>query len=309
MGVVADRIPAMIPARGRARQPLLVLALVVSLLLTACADEPDVAPTQTADPGATPTAEPGETGDGAPPAPVQPPDRPNTVLTAVSWILDLGPGAPEGPAAFELFRLIQQRRCAEVLGSPQLDGQDNEIVRLYEGTARACLAAFDGQTDLWDRADTDHSFITPSDLSCIDRAVYALLERLLDAHQENPNGRFEARTGSSAQGTGCPTIVGLEPSSGPPGTEVTVTLGGTLSDGDSIEILLPDGSTAESRQVPSGGDPVVLTVGAGDYTGPVCFVLLTLDPQEWYASGVGYLIEGNSSTEGSATSAPCPPKA
>lgn len=103
------------------------------------------------------------------------------------------------------------------------EATSNQVQSVIEATATACLAALRGDDDSWDRAQERRDALADADLSCLDVGVFALLERLLDKHSENPDLTFEFQAGNAEGSPPCPTNIGLQPDRGEPGDVVTIT--------------------------------------------------------------------------------------
>ncbi len=188
----------------------------------------------------------------------------------VAWILSLGPGAPEGPPEFTAYRELQQLRCATVFDRV---GELNEPARtLYEGAAHACLAATKGESDRWPRAVAalQAGRRKTGELTCMDGAALALLDRLVTLHAQHPGRTFELAAKSKSKAPPCPSIAAIEPDHGVEGTLVRMTgthLGADvvgISVIDSLGNSLPaaDASTARGdARVHHAGGAVVRRVG------------------------------------------------
>jgi hypothetical protein len=184
-----------------------------------------------------------------------------------------------------------------------------DVRRLYSGASDACLAAFKGRAGLWPAAEAAYeSIVTPTNLNCIDRAAFQLLERLVDAHRKNPEGVFEADV--SPGGTGrpaCPTITRVTPDRGQTGTQVTVT-GSHFDQIEDVEIEYDNGDVDDSVEYSRNGDSLRLVVrGTGERPSQRACIVLVTEPN-WRVTGAPFTFEGPLPT--SAPSGPafaCPP--
>lgn len=297
--------------RSLLRSTIAAVCLVALVACNAAGDdvEPTASPTAA---GAT-TSPTGPTPSGSdsvePTDPATATEIPDTQTEAggrgiVAWILSLGPGAPSGPGDFRAFNALREQRCQDVLDQMQTEAPDDPGHTLYTGAAQACLAATQGRDDLWDDAQRAREQVAGSvaALTCLERAVFDLLDRLLDVHEEHPAG-IDIRAGpDGGQAPPCPTIDGLDPSSGPGGTTVTVRgqhLGdvtvGVYYDDDPGD--LPDEEPVIAAQDDSS---VTFTIDGAGRTGPVCVVVLTA-PGGWAADGELFTLETDTTSDTSPT--------
>jgi hypothetical protein len=191
-----------------------VALLGLALLLAGCGGSRDHA----SSPGS-----PSDSATAGSTSPTPTPTKPAKKRNVVAWVLSLGPGAPEGPPEFTAYRELQQLRCEKVFDRV---AELKEPARtLYKGAARACLAAFSGRADLWSRADAAYDAVAGrrGELTCMDRAAFALLERLVTLNTQFPHRSFENGPTAAAKAPPCPSIVGLTPDHGPAGTLVRMT--------------------------------------------------------------------------------------
>lgn len=140
----------------------------------------------------------------------------------IAWILNLGAGSPPGPADdyMRAYDALLERDCEGALS----EATSNQVQSVIEATATACLAALRGDDGLWEFAQERRDALADAeDLSCLDVGVFALLERLLDKHSEDPDLAFEFQAGDEEGAPPCPTDIGLEPNRGEPGDIVTIT--------------------------------------------------------------------------------------
>lgn len=294
--------------------------IVLALLLQACGGD-GVAPDggTTATPGTTAVSTPGserpedgDTGDG------EPDDGDAPRRTIIAWILDLAPSAPEGPTGFEVYERLRRRDCDGVLDAASgLDDGTEEGRRartLYEGAASACLAAFEGRTGRWGAAERALAGVRDDtgDLSCLDVVVLRVLEQLVAAHRDNPDGRLVPATGrGDAHAPPCPELTGLTPAHGPAGTTLTLT-GRNLDRVDRVG--LHDGDVFVrflSPPLPGTDRRLTLEMPADlDRTGTLCVTLIVDEPSEWYVAGAPFRLEaeaGSGETEAGSGAAVATP--
>jgi hypothetical protein len=294
------------------------MAVGLGMLLSACsAQQPSPeaggssTPSTAASPAATPTPAPAENGGEGQEAPAPNP---------IAWLLSLGPGAPAGPPEFQAYELVLNRDCASLAQRLGPDGDlqalSGEAVRLYEGLANACLAAFSGETGRWEAAETAFEALAPP-VSCLDVAAYGLLGRLVTAHQTNPMGQFEAATDpASAAAPPCPSITVIEPNRGPSGTPVLVA--GTNLDRVGEVILYfetSDGTQFESAVEYQAVSPEALTITVVDDTNVALWACVVVrGAPGWNGAGALFVIEDSpgappaqSGVPEPAPTAPCPP--
>ena len=241
--------------------------------------------------------------------------EPAATETIVAWILGLAPGAPQGPPEFQAYELLFGLQCGPLAEGLQTEGTDLSALSdsaraLYGGAAAACLAAFEGQADRWAQAESAVQQLDRP-VSCLDVAAYDLLVRLVDAHRADPSARIVAATGGSgALEPPCPTITGLSPSQGPPGTVVTV-IGINLDKREQVVIHhLDSGNVDDLQDPPRLPESFAVTVD-GDPGSWACIVVVAATG--WNASGVLFRIEEPAGPSGLASGAPpvepegCPP--
>ncbi len=216
------------------------------------------------DPG-TPAA-PAATGASAPAATAAPPLRgvaPTRKRNIIAWLRRLGLGTPRGPQSdlTDAYDLLGQRKCAEVL--PLTENMEPATGRLFAGAAQACLAAFEGRTELWPAAESAWEQAGgPDSVHCLHVPVYDLLNQLVEAHRADPEATFEVGESGPGGEPPCPTITRLQPDHGLPGDEVTI-LGDNLDRLHSVflefngevkdsALLEPNAGQGGLRPVPGG---------------------------------------------------------
>jgi len=226
----------------------------------------------------------------------------------VAWILSLGPGAPEGPPEFTAYRELQQLNCATVFDRV---GELRQPARtLYEGAAHACLAATAGETARWPRAVAALQEVSgrTDELTCMDGAALALLDRLVTLHAEHPGRTFALAAGSKAKAPPCPRIAAIEPDHGVEGTLVRMT--GTHLGADVVGISVIDslGNSLPAERADSAEGTLEFTMPeepSSDASATVC-VVVRADP-DWIADGQLFTYE--SDLTGPPTALDCPPAA
>jgi hypothetical protein len=255
------------------------------------------------DPGSTGSASASATTGSTSSTPTATPHKKKR--NVVAWVLSLGPGAPDGPPQFTAYRELQQLRCDKVFDRV---GELQEPARtLYKGAARACLAAFDGRTDLWSRADAAYDAVAGrrGELTCMDRAAFALLERLVTLHSQFPDRAFENAATGEAKAPPCPSIAGLAPDHGPAGTLVRMTglhLGASVVGVDVVDSF---GAPLPAVIVSRGKGALEFTMPEAPPAGAsaMACVVVRAAP-DWSADGAMFTYE--SADAGSPTSFECP---
>ena len=135
----------------------------------------------------------------------------------VQWIKNMGitgGGDPEGDVV--AYEVLARGDCAAVFGLRE-DSFDDGMRTLYHGAAWACLAAFEGRTDNWARAEDAYETMSASgrELDCLGVPTMELLGALVRAHRADPGVRFVRGGQGQAQRPLCPRILRLEPDHGP----------------------------------------------------------------------------------------------
>jgi len=279
-----------------ARRCIGVALLGLAVLVAGCGGGSD--PVSKGSPSATATSGP------ASPTPTPTPTKKKR--NVVAWVLSLGPGAPEGPPEFTAYRELQELRCDKVFD--RVAELQEPAQTLYKGAARACLAAFDGRKDLWPRADAAYDAVVGrrDELTCMDRAALALLERLVALHSQFPHRAFENAATDQAQAPPCPNIVGLTPDHGPAGTLVRMTglqLGAPVVGVDVVDSFgtsLPAENVSHVKAALEFRMPDAPPAGAS----AVACIVVRAAP-DWTADGA--LFTYDSADAGSPTAFDCPP--
>jgi hypothetical protein len=109
--------------------------------------------------------------------------------------------------------LLAQGSCAEARKVAR--DAEQPLPAFYDAAAAACLAAFDGRGELWAYAEEVASRALPL-RDCLDRAVSALLSRLVDIHRKEPTIKLERQPAAPGETLPCPRILRLIPEHGPP---------------------------------------------------------------------------------------------
>ena len=139
----------------------------------------------------------------------------------IAWILNLGAGSPPGPATaeFAAYEALRQQDCASALTLATTTGQ---VFSVIEAAAKACLAAGSGDQALWREATRQRDDLRDADLNCLEVGVFGLLDRLVAAHEADPDRPFTFKPGGGEGTPPCPRVSGVEPASGPSGEIVTI---------------------------------------------------------------------------------------
>lgn len=271
---------------------------------SASATSGSMSPTESTPTGTSTSAKPTSTSPSPTPTTTTKKKKKKNVI---AWVLSLGPGAPEGPPEFTAYRELQQLRCSKVFD--RVRELKKPAVTLYTGAAQACLAAFSGRSNLWARAAAAYDEVSgrSGELTCMDRAALALLERLVTAHEADPEAVFEKAPGSASKAPPCPRITGLSPDHGKEKTLVRMT--GRNLVGNVVGIDVVD-SLGNSH---SAGPPTEVGDGALEFTMPeappsdasasVCIVVRA-EP-DWSADGAMFTYD--SDNLGAPTKFACPP--
>ena len=232
----------------------------------------------------------------------------------VAWILGLGPGAPDGPPEFTAYRELKQLRCSQVFD--RVAELQEPAQSLYTGAARACLAAFNGRSELWSRAATAYDAVAgrSSELNCMDRAALALLGRLVALHTQHPDRSFQNASGNQAHAPPCPSISGLIPDHGPAGTLVRITGRHLGADVVAVDVVNSLGNSQRfAKPTAAGGDLEFTIVGSDlEFTMPeappsgassfACIVVRA--SPDWGADGAMFTYESDNA--GPPERFPCP---
>jgi hypothetical protein len=144
--------------------------------------------------------------------------RPRSII--VRWLREFAPaggGQGDTSAAYVAFMqrdstttLAYARETTTHDGLAPLPEPDRS---LYEGAAAACLAAFEGRTDLWNTSTSMLPTMDPASLDCWTRGIYAIWATLVEAHRVDQRVTFSR--GSEPAATTCPELTGLVPDHGP----------------------------------------------------------------------------------------------
>jgi hypothetical protein len=251
----------------------------------------------------TGTATATATGTDSPaPTPIKAKKKKNVV----AWILSLGPGAPSGPPEFTAYRELQQLRCSKVFD--RVAELQEPARTLYVGAARACLAAFNGRNNLWPRSAAAYDAVAgrSGELTCMDRAAFALLERLLTLHSQHPDRSFRDAPTTEAHAPPCPRIRRLTPDHGPAGTLVRMTGRHLGADVAGVDVVDSNGSSQPAENVTGVGGGLQFTMPAAppsEASASVCIVVRAAP--DWSADGAMFTYE--SQNAGPPTTFACPP--
>jgi hypothetical protein len=297
-----DRVGRTTSARTRL---VVTVALGVALLATGCSGSSGGTPsaqTQTQTATGTPTA-------GTPSTtPTQKNPTKKKKKNVVAWVLSLGPGAPDGPPEFTAYRELQQLHCATVFD--RVKELNQPARKLYTAAAQACLAAFDGRSDLWTQASTAYGDVAAAplgDFNCMDRAALALLARLVTLHEQHPKRSFEGAPSTEAKAPPCPSIRGLSPDHGLAGTVVRLTGRHLDENVAGIDIVDSSGNSQPAVNVTQVGHALEFTMPEAppsDASSLACIVVRA-NP-DWSADGA--LFRYDSANAGQPTTFDCPAK-
>lgn len=236
----------------------------------------------------------------------EPPPRRRSII---AWLLDLGPSAPSGPSEIRAYEHLMTFDCAGLMERLDVDGHPDALnlaqsETLYRAAGTACLAAFDGRSELWQAARDLADRAGEPSTSCLDRATRRLLDDLLDAHDADATAIFEPATGEGdAQAPPCPRIDRLVPDHGPLGTEIRIE-GANLHVDVEVHLLYGDPNRWDSEPLTVTVDSstqmrVVLPARAPQH-GSACVALFTSRP-DWYADGRMFTFELPARDEEEAT--------
>jgi hypothetical protein len=297
------------------RTATLVSAVALTLVAAGCgggsgaktgADSPQPTHTSTGSTaiGSTDPASPNVTNTSTPPTatPTKKPKKKNVV----AWILGLGPGAPDGPPEFTAYRLLETRHCTQVFARvKELDALPET---LYTGAAQACLAALTGRSDLWHKSATALATVSAhvDELSCMDRAAYALLARIVSLHKQYPDRTFVKSARSKFTAPPCPQIQSIAPDHGPPGAPVHLT--GTNFDGNvaDIRIYYDKDNSVSAEDITRTGNSVDFTMPPPPPAGsPRNVCIAVISQPDWAADGVAFTYADPD--VGPAKTLACPP--
>lgn len=226
----------------------------------------------------------------------EPPPRRRSVI---AWLLDLGPSAPSGPSEIRAYEHLMTLDCAGLMERLDDDGHDQALnlgpsETLYRATGTACLAAFDGRSELWPTARELADHAGEPSTSCLDRATRRLLDDLLAAHDADPKAIFEPATGEGdAQAPPCPRIDRVVPDRGPLGSAIRIE-GTNFHEEVGVRMVYGESGDLryESLEVAGTSSTELHVILEGDHGGygTVCIALFT-SPPDWYADGRMFTLE------------------
>jgi hypothetical protein len=106
--------------------------------------------------------------------------------------------------------------CADAHSVATGDFDDgSQLGQLYAAAASACLAAFHGQPNMWQQAQSRLSGVQRGTVSCWEQEIYDISAQLIQVHNSAPEAQFKI---SSEGGlSSCPRLTGIDPSHGPAG--------------------------------------------------------------------------------------------
>jgi hypothetical protein len=283
-------------SRGRI---VLIAVLSLALLAAGCGGSSgDSSNGKTPTDGTTAT---GTTGSSSP----SPSATKKKKKNVIAWVLSLGPGAPDGPPAFTAYRELQKLRCGKVFD--RVAELQEPARTLYTGAARACLAAFDGRSELWSQSKVAYDAVASrrGELTCMDRAAFALLERLVTLHEQFPHRAFVNAATTEAKAPPCPTISGLTPDHGPEGTTVMMTgqhLGAAVVGVDVVDSFGNPQPATNITHVSGGLEFTMPAAPPADASSIACIVVRAAP--DWSPDGAMFTYE--SAQAGPATPFACP---
>jgi hypothetical protein len=276
---------------------VVVAVLGLALLVAGCGGS-------SSDPsnGKTPSDSTSATGTGSSSSPSPTKKKKKNVI---AWVLSLGPGAPDGPPEFTAYRELQQLRCNKVFD--RVSELQEPARTLYTGAARACLAAFEGRSELWSQSKVAYDAVAGrrGELTCMDRAAFALLERLVTLHGQFPHRAFESAATTEAEAPPCPSISGLTPDHGPEGTQVKMTghhLGAAVVGVDVVDSFGNSQPATNITHVPGALEFTMPQAPPADASSIACIVVRAAP--DWSADGAMFTYE--SGQAGPATAFDCP---
>ena len=224
----------------------------------------------------------------------------------IAWILSLGAGSPPGPATaeFAAYQALRRQQCDSALS---LATDSGKVFSAIEAAATACLAAKSGDKDLWAQARAQRDDLADAGLDCLQAGVFALLDRLVDAHAAHPDRTFEFSTGGSRGAPPCPTVTGLEPAHGSAGQRVAI-VGRNLQYVKLVIIDLGDQGRV-CFETPRTKQPTVL-MPAPDGAA-AARVIVVAAPADWEMGAATFRYEppvsdSPTTASGSALTADCP---
>jgi hypothetical protein len=255
--------------------------------------------------GTTPSDSTTATGTAGSSSPSSTATKKKKKKNVIAWVLSLGPGAPDGPPEFTAYRELQQLRCDKVFD--RVAELQEPARTLYTGAARACLAAFDGRSELWPQSKVAYDAVAGrrGELTCMDRAAFALLERLVAMHAQFPHRAFEHAATAEATAPPCPSISGLTPDHGPEGTQVKMTghhLGAAVVGVDVVDSFGNSQPATNLTRVPGALEFTMPAAPPADASSIACIVVRAAP--DWSADGAMFTYE--SVQAGPATAFSCP---
>ena len=253
----------------------------------------------------TPSDSTTATGTAGSSSPSPSPTKKKKKKNVIAWVLSLGPGAPDGPPEFTAYRELQQLRCDKVFD--RVAELQEPARTLYTGAARACLAAFDGRSELWPQSKVAYDAVAGrrGELTCMDQAAFALLERLVTQHAQFPHRAFEHAATTEAKAPPCPTISGLTPDHGPEGTQVKMTghhLGAAVVGVDVFDSFGNSQPATNITHVSGALEFTMPEAPSPDASSIACIVVRAAP--DWSADGAMFTYE--SAQAGPATAFACP---
>jgi IPT/TIG domain len=237
------------------------------------------------------------------------------VFRVIQWINEEGPlsGGASGPDD-EAFEAMLAGDCRGALRAIErsADEPTDPIRSVYLGAANACLAAFEGQPELWPRAEASAARVAgqASRLACETRAIYRLLERLLEAHRADPGAQLRRGPVGVRGVLSCPLFTSITPDHGPAeggypvritGEHLTGTVGVRFDLDHRVQAVAQDGALTvtmppASVASPGGREVMIWPDGAPAVFGAGA-VYFTYDPPS----------SSSSATTEPSTSTPDPP--
>lgn len=228
---VVTRLEARHP-RHAARRNATWVVLVLALVLTACASRADVQANQTATGSPTDAASPSGTASAAadPSATTSFPDSTESARgdagpeppIVIRWIRQYAPEGGGGPTREAAYSLLTRGECASAY-TLALDDTNSgpqqplpqPFRNLYAAAAAACLAAFEGQADRWQDADSRLESVQRNEFDCWEQEIYDITAQIIDVHESEPRAVFERSSGGGS--SSCPRVTGIDPDHGPQG--------------------------------------------------------------------------------------------
>ena len=212
----------------------------------------------------------------------------------IAWILSLGAGSPPGPATaeFAAYEALRQQDCASALTLATTSGK---VFSVTEAAAKACLAAGSGDQRLWREASRQRDDLRNADLNCLEVGVFGLLDRLVEAHDANPDLPFTFESGAGNGVPPCPSVSGLEPAKGKAGDDVTIR-------GDNlkfVKLVIVDFGNADRTCFEYDDDPTPsLTMPEPPAGVTSAEVIVAADPAQWEMGSSTFEYEPGVTTTG-----------